>query len=117
MTIEEKGKAAILGHGAWCQVLGLICDFHMLAEDKDYSSANYQISILKPTDFLSKLMQKYFKDGQNYSFLLHLSEELLNCFHWDFWNGLLLRHALTMFSFLSPQKLEAATTHNIFCPI
>lgn len=49
MTIEEKGKAAILGHGAWCQVLGLICDFHMLAEDKDYSSANYQISILKPT--------------------------------------------------------------------
>ncbi|KFQ62815.1 hypothetical protein N334_07387, partial [Pelecanus crispus] len=39
MTIQEKGKKVVLGHGAWCQALDLICNFHRLAKDKDYSSA------------------------------------------------------------------------------
>ncbi|KFQ79738.1 hypothetical protein N335_07996, partial [Phaethon lepturus] len=39
MTIQEKGKKAVLGHGAWCQVLGLVCNFQRLDKDTDYSSA------------------------------------------------------------------------------
>lgn len=44
MTSQEKDKAADLGHGACCQVLGLIC-FHRLAKQV----LNIEFPFLNPT--------------------------------------------------------------------
>lgn len=50
----------------WCQVLGPSCNFHRLLKTKITQELNIKCPFESRygLDFLSKLMQEYFKDGQ-----------------------------------------------------
>lgn len=63
MTIEEKGKKAVLGHGAKCLAWFVI--FIGLLKTKITQELNSKCPFksLCELDLPSKLMQKYFEDG------------------------------------------------------